>query len=287
MGRHPWGTPALPSTPLFCPVRWEPLATRMCPEERGRPPAVLEPGVSVVPGGRRRAGNTGRGSCFPGDRAEGRIVSGREGAVPHGRGCVCITLPAQGGLFLNPKLRQQRHFCRAQVAQSFPVGCPGSADGPCLSQPLLGLWKHISVLRLEDKRRLRAVPFSPCLAGFLSQAVFPRTLAKVTAGLGAAGGQGLEIQRFLRHERLPKANNRGCRLLSLPSADSCWRWRQHGAPWYGSAWGTASGCSCRWPRCSDGTSAASELLIPRSWSGRARSPDFTHFPKIFGCTIQT
>lgn len=30
----------------------------------------------------------------------------------------------------------------------------------------------------------------------------------------------LEIERFLRHQRLPKANNRGRRLLSLPAADS-------------------------------------------------------------------
>lgn len=213
----------------------------MCPKERGRPPAVLEPGVIAVPSGRCRAGNAGRGSCFPGDRAEGRIVSGREGAVPHGRGCVYITLPAQGGLFLNPKLRQQWHFCRAQVAQSFPAGCPGSAHGLCISQPLWGCGSTSRCLGWST--RLRAVPVSPCLAGFLSQAIFPGTLAlaKVTAGLGAAGGQGLEIQHFLHHERLPKANNRGCRLLSLPSADSCRRWRQHGAPWYGSAWGTASG----------------------------------------------
>lgn len=78
---------------------------------------------------------------------------------------------------------------------------------------------------MEEKQRQQASgPLPPwCLAGFLSEAAFPSALAsaKVAAGLGAAGGRALEIERFLRHQRLPKANNRDCRLLSLPAADSC------------------------------------------------------------------
>lgn len=77
---------------------------------------------------------------------------------------------------------------------------------------------------MEEKQRQQASgPLPPwCLAGFLSEAAFPSALAsaKVAAGLGAAGGRALEIERFLRHQRLPKANNRGCRLLSLPAAGS-------------------------------------------------------------------
>lgn len=46
--------------------------------------------------------------------------------------------------------------------------------------------------------RAACSPLSPCLAGYLCQAVFPGALAlaKVTVGLGAAGGRVLEITAF-------------------------------------------------------------------------------------------
>lgn len=90
------------------------------------------------------------------------------------RMCLYITLPAQGGLFLNPKLRRQLVcFCRARVAQSFPRGCPGSAGVPCISQPFLGVQKHVLVPRLEEKPGCERSPSPQVLLGFSARRCSP------------------------------------------------------------------------------------------------------------------
>ena len=144
-------------------------------------------------------------------------MSGREGAVLHGRGCLYITLPVQGELFLNPKPRQQLAFLQGPGGSVLPCGMPRLHRCPVHLSAIFGTAEARLGASVGGEAPLQAVPFSPRLAGFLCQAVLPGALApaKVTAGLGAAGGRALEIQRFLRHERLPKANNRGCRLLVL------------------------------------------------------------------------
>lgn len=125
----PGASPAFPSAPSsVCPITREPLAVRICPEERGRPPAVLGPGaivVPTVPRGRSRAGNAGRGSCFSGDHAAGThcVGQGRSRAERQ-RMCLYVTLPVQGGLFLNPKSRQQLAFLQGPGGSVLPCGLP-------------------------------------------------------------------------------------------------------------------------------------------------------------------
>lgn len=232
----------------------------------------------TVPRGRSRAGNAGRGSCFSGDHAEGThcVGQGRSRAERQ-RMCLYVTLPVQGGLFLNPKSRQQLAFLQGPGGSILPCGLPWLRQRPVRLSAVFGSAEARLGASVGGEAPLQAVPFSPCLAGFLCQAVFPsaRAPAEVTAGLGAAGGPALEIQRFLRHERLPKANNRGCRLLSLPGADSCRHWRRHGAPrccGSSSARGTASGWSCPRPRCSDRHECSLRAACPQILLGEGAFP---------------
>lgn len=99
----------------------EPLARRVFPPPRWGQRSRGPHG----PRGRSRAGNAGRGSCSAGQRAGGRIVSGREGAVLPGRGCVfTFTVPVLGQLFLTPKQRQQRVFLQGLCGSVRPCGMP-------------------------------------------------------------------------------------------------------------------------------------------------------------------
>lgn len=200
--------------------------------------------------------------------------------------CLSVTLPARGGLFLNPKLRQQLLLLQSPSGSAVPCGMPRLRPCPVHPSAVSGTAEARHGAAVGGEAPLRVVPFSPCLGGFLCQAVFPRTCApaKVTAGLGAAGGRALEIERFLHRERLPKANNRGCRPLSLPAANSCQRWRQLGTP---RGCGSSSGLT-------GGRAAPTAQTQPQSGSSprpggagpaRAPSPGPRCLPSACGCVV--
>lgn len=272
VGRHPRGTPSpfVPRhgnrSPRGCAPRsgvGRPPCSSRARSWSPRSPAAgagqeTQEGALVFQGTTRRAAlcRAGKEQCRAGEDVSLHYTpcSGRAIFKPKAEAAAGVFLQGPGGSVLPPGMPQLRR-CPIHLPAVF-----GSAEAR------LGA-------SLGGEAQLRVVPFSPSPAGFLCQTVFPGALApaKVAAGLGAAGGRVLEIRRFLCRERLPKANNRGCRLLSLPAADSCQRWRRHGAPW----------------RCSAGGMADPQLLIPKSWSGWVRPPDFGCLLSIFGHTVQT
>lgn len=134
-----------------------------------------------------RAGNAGRGSCFPGDVSEGCIVSGRgrSGAARQRMSLHCPPCSARAIFKLGGS---SWPFCGPSALL---CGMPQlSVASPSISQPLRGCrrtFRGLAWRRSEGSE----VPCPLCLAGALSEAAFPGALAsaKVVAGLGAAGGR--------------------------------------------------------------------------------------------------
>lgn len=164
-----------------------------------------------------RAGSTGRGSCFPGDVSEGCIVSGRgrSGAARQRMSLHCPPCSARAIFKLGgsswPFCGPPALLCgmpQLSVASLASLSLSGAAEG------------HFGAWRGGEAKAVRSP--APCaLLGLspreLSPAPSPRP--RSWRGWELPAGE-LEIERFLRHQRLPKANNRGCWLLSLPAADS-------------------------------------------------------------------
>lgn len=178
------------------------------------------------------------------------------------------------------------------MVQSFPADCPGSANVPRVSQPFLGVRKHVFVPRLEEKLRCKPSLSPHVLPGFFARRFSPVPVPRPRSQRGweLPAGQHWKYSAscatndFLRQTigaagsyrsplPIPAGTGggtgpRGAAGAALPGV------RLRAGPAHGHAAPTD-------------TSAASELLIPKSCSGRVRSPDFRCLLNISGCTVQT
>lgn len=245
---------------------------------------MLEPGVIVVPCGRRRQETQEGALVFQGTAQRDALCRAGKEQCCTGEDVSLHYTPCSGRAIFKPK---------AEAAAGVAAG-PGwfspflqDAPSPPMScAPLSHFWDCGSRSWCLGWRTSEGCEWSPSprvLLGFPARRFSPESSPRPRSQ------QGWELlvgkcwkysvscatNDFLRQTIGAAGSYRS--LPPIPASAGCST---------GPRCTTALGWRCPWPRCSDGTSAASELLIPKSWSGRVLSPDFRCLPNIFGCAVQ-